>query len=67
MTGHTKFKTATYFNTQQRNKANMRAYAAFTPCRNYHSLELTTHEVLFRAVHVLGLGIMHFYGNTINT
>ncbi|ROL55342.1 hypothetical protein DPX16_22818 [Anabarilius grahami] len=42
-------------------------YAAFTPPRIYRNLEITTHDVIFGAVHVFGLGIMHFHGTTINT
>ncbi len=41
-------------------------YAAFTQYRNYRNFKMTTRDVLLGAVHVLGLGIMLFYGNTIN-
>lgn len=40
--------------------------AVFMPCCNYSSLEMTTRDVLFGAVHILRLGILCFYGNTID-
>ncbi len=41
-------------------------YAAFTPYRNHCNFEMTTRDIHHGAVHVLGLGIMLFYGNTIH-
>lgn len=41
----------------------------FTPWRNYCSFEMTTcdvHDDVMTSVNVLGLGIVHPYGNTIN-
>lgn len=43
-----------------------RVYAAFTPCRTYSSLKMTTRDVIFWAVHILGQGIMCFYSTAIN-
>lgn len=38
--------------------------------RSHHliftGIEMITGDIVFRAVNVLGLGIMHFYGTTIN-
>ncbi len=38
--------------------------AAFMPCRNYRNSEMTTRDVQLCAVHILGLGIIHFYSDS---